>query len=109
MEVISSHPSVGPFVGVTRDKTVDFGPGKKFRIVVYGAYNACGLIGPERNGIAILNEDRRDVVTSDIEPITTGYFGPSQRQIDAWEKICKMKWKTFRAFCNESPNARYEI
>lgn len=113
MTVISTHPTVAQFVGVTSDKIVDFGKNGKFRVLVYGAYNAMGLIGPEMNGIAILKEpegDRRGfVVTDNLGKQDSGYFGPSKEQVELFERIVAMKWEDFRALANDSERSRQDI
>lgn len=105
MEVISTFPRIGPYMGVTRDKSLSFKAGRKarkFRIVIYGAYNAMGLIGSERNGIAVLDEDNRAVVCDDIARESSGYFGPSKNQLSLFEELAAMSWPVFRDFINEN-------
>ena len=53
--------SVGQYTMVAKDQSLKFG-NRSFRVLLYGAYNAMGLIGTEKNGIAVLDEDRRQVV-----------------------------------------------
>jgi len=79
---------VGPFMGVGFDKRVTFncrnksGPRTRtFRIITYQAYNAFGLIGPEFNGVAVLDEDQKQVLCDNIEREQTGYFGVSAAQV----------------------------
>ena len=60
---LSNH--IGPYTGISYDQTVTItrpANGRKqkasertFRIAIYGAYNAMGLIGSECNGIVILD------------------------------------------------------
>ena len=57
------------------------GTKRKFRLLLYGAYNACGLIGSEYNGVAVLDEYARNVVADNIAQESSGYFGPSVKQI----------------------------
>ena len=52
--------SAGQYTMVSRDHKVKFGD-RTFRVVLYGAYNAFGLIGPEKNGIAVLEIGRAHV------------------------------------------------
>lgn len=113
MDVLNTFPALGPYMGVTRDTTVSFKINRKasrnFRVIVYGAYNAMGLIGSERNGIAVLDEDQRAVLCDDIERGDSGYFGPSNRQLETFETIKGLSWAAFRELINESPRARYTI
>lgn len=107
--VTVTKPSVDRYMGVSRDQIVDFGKNGKFRVLVFGAYNAMGLIGPEINGIAILQEDPARVVTDAICKQDSGYFGPSQAQLDLFDEIVKMSWKKFQALVNESERARFTL
>ena len=107
---ISSRPQYGPFMGVQLDKPIEFKKGKrKFRVIVYAAYNAFGLIGPESNGVAILDDDNKKVVCDEIAKETSGYFGASQRQLATAESICKLSWKEFQSFVNANPRLRFSI
>ena len=108
MNPISECPRVGPFMGVQKDKTVTHGD-RKFRIVVYAGYNAFGLIGSEKNGVGVLDEDRRNVLLDDEARISSGYFGASEAQKKRFDEIVAMPWETFKAWVNEHPNRRYEI
>lgn len=112
MDVISVFPSVGPYTGVTRDKTIKFKVGRKsraFRVLVYGAYNAYGLIGSEKNGIAVLDEDNRSVLCDEITREDSGYFGPSNRQLESFNGITSMPWAEFRGLINAHNRTRYKI
>ena len=61
---IMNLPQALPFVGISLDKTLDFGKHGQFRVMLYGGYNAKGLIGTEFNGIAITSESSKSVVKS---------------------------------------------
>lgn len=97
--------SVGQYTMVYRDETLKF---KKhsFRVIVYGAYNAYGLIGTENNGIAVLDENSMQVVLDGHCPQDTGAFGPSEEQTAEWKRICKMGADEFVEFCNSHPSSR---
>ena len=105
---VMSLPSVGPYVGVSHDTVVKKGK-TRYRILLYGAYNACGLIGSELNGICVLNEDEKNVVSDGICPVSSGYFGPSGYQVDLFNKIVRMPSKRFSELVNSSDNLRYTI
>lgn len=112
MDVISSFPAVGPYVGVTRDRVIKFKAGRKtrsFRVIVFGAYNAFGLIGPEFNGIAVLDEDQRAVLCDRIAQESSGYFGPSRYQLVKFDRIVDLDWAGFRKFINSHERSRYSI
>jgi hypothetical protein len=91
--------SIGQYAMVSQDQTLNFG-NRTFRVVLYGAYNAFGLIGPENNGIAVLDDDRRAVVLDGHCPQGTGYFGPSDEQIAEFQRICDLSGSDFVDFCN---------
>lgn len=100
--------SVGQYTMVFRDKTLKFKK-RSFRVIVYGAYNAMGLIGTENNGIAVLDEDRMQVVLDGHCPQETGAFGPSGPQMDEWMRVCDMEALEFVEFCNSHPMSREPI
>ena len=62
--------NIGPYDYIKATTTTTKTAGKKkertFRLAIYGAFNAYGLIGPERNGIVILDEDERAVLCDDM-------------------------------------------
>lgn len=87
---------IGPFMGVTKDKdTIKSykykGNTRKLRFVCYTAYNACGLIGPENNGIAVLDEDMKQVI---CDKINKDKWGDILAQ-DDFEKL--VEWLTEQA------------
>ena len=100
--------SVGQYTMVCHDKTLKFGK-RSFRVLVYGAYNACGLIGPENNGIAVLDEDRMQVILDGHCLQETGYFGPSDGQVAEWKRICGLGADEFVEFCNSHPMSRAPV
>jgi len=100
------------YVGITFDKLVTFTTeqGKRqFRIVIYGAYNVFGLIGPEKNGIVILDIDNYQVVLDDYQQMVTGYHGPNSRVLKTADNIGQMNWDNFQQFCNSNNKSRYKI
>lgn len=105
---INLESRVGPFVGVTRNETVKHGE-RTFRVVLYGAYDAMGLIGSEFNGIGVLDEDQRQVLLDNECRITSGWFGPAASQLARFEEILAMPWPEFQRWVNEHPRRRYEI
>jgi hypothetical protein len=100
--------NVSPFTGVEFDQTITLN-GRTFRVLTYQAYNAFGLIGPEKNGIAILNDDDRDVVMDEHFRQSSGYFGVGAKVVAEAKRICAMGWEEFQALCNNSPRSRYAI
>jgi hypothetical protein len=100
--------TVLPFMFVAADAVVAHGQ-KQYRILIYGAYNAYGLIGPEQNGIAVLDESSKQVVADRERPASSGYFGPTQNQIALWRKLVEADEEEFRNTVNSFSRLRYEI
>jgi hypothetical protein len=100
--------SIGQYAMVSQDQVLKFG-NRTFRVVLYGAYNAYGLIGPEKNGIAVLDEDMMRVVLDGHCQQQTGYFGPSDDQNNEFGRICGMDADEFVEFCNAHPASRDTI
>ena len=70
-----SKPSMPPFMWVERKERVG-----RYAVLSYGAYNALGLIGTEKGGVAIVNEVERGVVATRDIP----WNAPGRRQeVDA--------------------------
>ena len=110
--IICDFPAVGPYVGVTRDRVIKFKTGRKtrnFRVIVFGAYNAFGLIGSEFNGLAVFDEDNRAVLCDRIACESSGYFGPSRAQLAEFDRLAAMDWPGFRDFINAHDRTRYAI
>ena len=109
---IMSFPSMGPLCGITHRRKLVFAAGKKtrsFTVVIHGLYNARGLYGSECNGVAVLDEDKRQVLLANHARQGSGYYGPTQAQIDEWKRVCGLSYDQFRAFANAHPQARYEV
>lgn len=101
-----------PYMGVQFDKAISFkvnGETRNFRVFTYQAYNACGLIGPECNGIAIGDENNKCIVCDEICKSNSGYFGMNQTQLDKAEEIAAMPWDQFRDFVNNQPRLRMRL
>jgi hypothetical protein len=106
--------NINPYMYVTKDKTVDYGNGEKLRFIVYGAYNAYGLIGTENNGIAILNEKRRDVLVDEISRMHSWVYNIENIQtpkvlVDEFERLTSMTYADICEFINNHPRARYSL
>lgn len=78
---------------------------RTFTVLIAGARNA-GIIGPEDNGIVVLDEDNGCVVLDNHLQQDSGYFGPSQAQLREAERILAMPWREFMKFCSENPRYR---
>ena len=106
---IQTLKNVGPYTWVSRDVTrTDEGRGS-YRLIVYGAFNASGLIGSELNGIAVLDETEKRVLCDEICREESGYFGPSTRQLEVLCELVSMPWADFAEFINQHPRTRYPL
>lgn len=85
--------------------TKEFDGGRKFTVLIAGAYNA-GIIGPEHNGIAVLDENNHAVVLDQHVCEASGYQGPSSAQRAEAQRILAMDWDDFAKFCRENPRYR---
>lgn len=77
-----------------------------FIIGIAGAYNARGLIGPEHNGIFVLDDTNKNVVTDRNTEELSGYSGPSERQLAEFERVKALSDREFLDFAKKSPNYR---
>ena len=102
----------GAYTGLSLDRTISFKTrsGKRtFRIVLYGAFNAMGLIGPENNGIVVFDDDQKQVLADQLGCETSGWCGPSRAQVELFKSMERSTWEEFRARINESKRNRYTI
>ena len=76
--------------------------GYTVRVLLYGAYNAYGLIGPEHNGIAIANETNRGVVLDEHLCKNPGWYpgfgGPSAKQQQEMSRLAQLTEAEFLSF-----------
>ena len=70
--------------GALRKRTVE---GIDYLIGIAGAYNAFGLIGPERNGIFVLDDTNKAVVLDRHFEQSSGYAGPGKAQ---WLELARI-------------------
>ena len=103
-----SSSTVGPFERVTDDKIREVGR-EKYRILLYGAYNAMGLVGSESNGIAVLSEDRSNVVCDELCCEPEKGSGATENQTETFNKLLNCSESEFRSIVNECPRSRYTI
>lgn len=107
--MIDLFPAVGPYVGVQADHCKELADGRRFRLIVYAAYSALGLIGTECNGIAILDEDKLQVLCDEVACQLTGSFGASAEQWRVYAQLMTADDLAFVAFVNAHPRRRYDI
>jgi hypothetical protein len=84
--------------GALRRRTVN---GIDYLVGIAGAYNAYGLIGPEHNGIFILDDTNKQVILDRDTEISSGYHGPSQAQ---WNRLKELMTCSAKAFLAELTN-----
>lgn len=113
MTIPTFQPSIDPFHLVTAQQLIDHGVHGRYRIVLYGAYNACGLMDPAGNGVGVLIEPkdgaRGAVVVDGVGQERSGSMGPSQAQCDLYAVICNEPWPVFQKRCNRSDRARFKL
>ncbi|MEN6549932.1 MAG: hypothetical protein ABFE07_28145 [Armatimonadia bacterium] len=63
-----SLPSEPPFEWVEGHERIQIDKSKTLGVLAFGAYNACGLIGSEKGGVAVVVEapERAVIATKDI-------------------------------------------
>lgn len=100
---------VGPYVRVAFDQKRNCDE-RQFRIVVYGAYNAMGLIGSECNGIVILQETpTRQVVADEIACDPGANPASRKKQVKLAAELIAMDDQAFRDFVNSQSRLRFKI
>lgn len=95
-------PVVGPFHDVRLDEIKQVG-GLNFRVVLYGAYSADGLLSNSSNGVGILSEEQAQVV---CDQIAQGLRFPTEDQVAEFRKIMEMTDKEFVEMINTNPRSR---
>lgn len=78
---------------------------RTFTVLVASAYDA-GIIGPEHNGITVIDEDNQSIVLDQHFRESTGYFGPSPRQQSEYKRVMQMGWTEFSEFCRSNRRFR---
>lgn len=101
---IQSLPSLGPYTWVSADTTRG-----RYRLAVYGAFNAFGLIGSEHNGIVVLDNVDMCVVADRLFEQDSGYFGPSSGQMKALQTMLTCSPREFCNIINSSGRNRHTI
>lgn len=71
---------IGAYMGIRRQGTRTVN-GTTFIVAIYGAYNAMGLVGSEHNGIVVLNDTDKYVVTDKIGCASSGWYGETATQV----------------------------
>lgn len=71
----------------------------RYIVGIADAYNAFGLIGPEHNGVFVLDDEDKCVVCDQIDKQSSGYFGPSDTQKIMLETLSKRSEEKLLEFC----------
>lgn len=100
--------NIGPYMGISANSRIDFPEVElSFQVVVYGAFNAMGLIGSEGNGIAIFEITRGYVVLDEHCKTSSGWYGPTRTQLEEFNRIAGLEWEDFRAFVSGHKRSRW--
>ena len=89
--------------GAMRKRVIN---GTTYIVGIAGAYDAFGLIGSEHNGIFILDDTNKRVLTDRICEQSSGYYGPNQSQWDCLRDYMNAPAKQFLAMVQDSPRYR---
>lgn len=94
---VQKRPRLGNFGWIA--KTLEFG--EELLVILYGAYilgKGVGntLVAPENNGIAIF--DGYGLSLGEFAREASGYFGPSDKQLETFEKLAQMTQGQVRAW-----------
>lgn len=106
--IATRNENVGPYMYTRGDHRRDDG----YRIVLYGAYNAMGLIGTEYNGIAVLDDNRTEVWCDNICRAQGWYHEsaePNEAQKLVFDNLKAMPTEEFVAFVNAQERCRYRV
>lgn len=74
-----------PFEFVTGDFKTD-----DTHLLLYGAYNAMGLIGSESNGLAVCDVKQNDIVADELLRIDSAWGGPSPHQRTMHRRLARL-------------------
>lgn len=112
-ELVMNRIPVGrncSYDGIEFTKDIIFPNGRKLIVFAYRAYNACGLIGPENNGIGILDVTKMEVLADQIgRSGSYTYNGMTDYQISLAEEIAGYDWDAMCLFVNNCGRNRREL
>lgn len=103
--------NVGPYTKVVRDsKWTPDGSPVEIRGIIYGAYNAHGLIGSEYNGIALFDETNLQVITDNVGRSASSSIyidgTPGKDVVKLLDQIEDMSWEELLDYVKNTPNYR---
>ncbi|AOG03464.1 hypothetical protein [Bosea sp. RAC05] len=102
-------PKIGPYIH--QDDCIarlTFGIDRGLTVVLYQSYQA-GIIGPEYNGIAILDDDHGQTVLDLHQREASGSNGPSSAQRAEFDRLKAMTWPELMSFIANHPRRRREL
>ena len=78
-----------------------------YLVGIAGAYDAGGLIGPEHNGLFVLDDTHKRVILDrHAENPAGGYHGPNKAQWAELKRVMTMPVQDFKIFMATNPRAR---
>lgn len=80
-----------------------------YAIGIAGAYDAFGLIGPEHNGVFVLDDTNKRVLTDRQAETRSGYSGPSQAQWGELKRVMELPDKAFIQWVKGTDRYRGDI
>lgn len=92
-------PTLGPYMGILRDEKRG-----RYRLALYCAYNAGGLIGSEYNGIVVLDDKNMCIVADNL-----AVGEPQWRQAALIDSLLKCSPEQFAHTINGAPRVRFTI
>lgn len=95
--------------GIEFMKEITFPNNRKLIVFAYRAYNAFGLIGPEKNGIGILDVTKGTILADEICKESSGYCGLSDKQYTKAQEIASYDFREMCQFVNNSGRNRYPL
>ena len=85
-------------------KDLTFDGGRSMILVAASAYNAGGMIGPEYNGLVVIDSDNNSIVLERHLSESSGSGGPSRTQSAEFERVGSMTdWRDFAAWLKAAP------
>lgn len=98
MDPIRFGSSFGRFIGVSRAADVPSPLGRAWRILLYAAIRSGGMIGPEFNGVAIVDVVTGDTLLEGHFRMSTGYYGPSPAQSNEFSRLAALSLSELQDF-----------
>lgn len=97
--MFQSNINLGPYMSILADKTRG-----RYRLAIYQAYNAMGLIGTEYNGIVVLDNEEMEVVADNVG-VGTGV--PAQHELLG--ALLRCSPEEFAQAINSTHRVRHQI